>query len=494
MIVLSVFFAACDTSAPSAQALTSRLDGKPVVTLSAQELMQSRAYPKQVLGWAAQHGDALVQALNNAGKNGEGAVGLQDVAQAAGKNQAEANVPSSHLLVQDRTSKEQRVLGFRRLNEGQAGKALSALSTSSTYLILDPDYFYDHDDAAYREVYPFSVEAVSLSDGSDATVTFSGPQQAYVDGAGNQGGEIVYLQAEPACDPWVDVDCESGGGGGGGTGGGTGGVTQSNEYGNSDAGYVFEPDFSSAPASTSAGAPWLILYGMQITGTEAGAEEAQLYISTGDDYATKAFGKKRKYDFDKRTYSGSYSDCGQEINSPYFGSHSWNRTLRRRENLLGASYPAYYEHVMLPDINVPGVFHYMGNVPRMYCGYGPNTGTKSYFVLNGESTANGVPLADLSKPDVWRMLLTDDDDVYSEFSTEQSWLRSEYVSTYDMATYAIGNVLTKINSNFEWFGSSDDIAPNSGIRNMTKSNVESRYGQAVTNGFFTYDLGVSDRI
>lgn len=506
---LSVASAGCDTSPSEGPLPLSRVDQKPVVVVASKALYEDLAHPKAVVRWAAEHGDALVAATQAADKQADGSsafIPLATLGSGAGKNGTAASAsPSSHLVVFGDHSRQDFVLGFERFVSRRAGanKAQQAASVEGTYVALNPDQFYVHEDAQYNEVYPFSIEATALDGSGTGTLTFEGPGVATLtaDGATTTDPDVLFLTGLTT--PCAELEGVPGGdcpppddGGGGDTGGGdTGGGTSDPDPQEGGSGFQFE-EYATPDFSTGGLKPYLTLYAVMFSGQEAdNSEEIQMYRAEGDDY-TKPFRKKRRYDFDSRYTYGEADRYGTMGFNPYrYGPNTVQQSGHTRAALVPGT-GALQVHIAAPDLNLAGVVYGFENLPKYYFGIEPGNPScgstvacRRFFQHPGEEFATGFPLVYLSDK-TYRFFLADNDHVYTEFSTRRSIYRTESVGTFDINGYIPSPTVHNISSNWETYGSSDDIVSDSGIRGVNKYNVELMGARSFRYNGMRYDLGL----
>lgn len=81
----------------------------------------------------------------------------------------------------------------------------------------------------------------------------------------------------------------------------------------------------------------------------------------------------------------------------------------------------------------------------------------------------------------WRLVLSDDDKDYQDFSRRQQSDFAQDIWTYDMANGTWSEVKTGFTTDRKTSGSSDDPIRESGVRRITKDNVESRLVYGMNN-------------
>lgn len=453
--------AACDSDADLTGPATSALDGRPLVQLSERDFLEDHAHVRDVRARLGAHGEAVVAALNAVGKTGSDApfLPLHSLALGAGKTGGEtADLASRVVTTDERGRRQGYLLGLERLTprNAAAGKGAAALDAGTSYLILDPDFFYVHEDAQGNETYPFDVPAVALDgSGAEATVTFVRQGEVELKAAGKaMDGDpgIVVIEALPYCEANPDdPECSDEGGGGGGDDGDsdTGGGSVSPE----------EPSFDTGVSPTNV---YLSVSLLRLDDNgENGGAELQLYTEPGDDYSLK-FSRNRDYDFDTRFIFWHY-EFGNQYSTVNRSAYVKNG---RRD-----------EWVRVRDVDNVNTDYSFTNMARWYYSnqgtcynrdgtfFAPCTG---YF--QSPTNVDYFPILALGTS-VHRLLFAENDHDYDRFSKRHGTEWSGNVETFNMLTKAWETVFTKVNAEYLFSGSSDDVIPRSGIRQINLDNA-----------------------
>ena len=466
---VALLLAACDQSLDTGQPLTaiSSFDGKPAVRLSAEEFFLDHRHLGDVAEELVNHRDAIRDAFVRSGKANDdsGVIPLFELSSGSGK--AGGFPLSTHLVVREGSRSEQFILGLARIGEESLGKGAQDVQ----YVALDPDTFHEHEDETGQEVYPYEIPATAL-DGSGETVTVVFTEQGvyHVKDSGKTGarGGVVFLAALPACDAQVEPteECDEGGGGGG------------YDDGDSDSGSnTSDPDaLLEAPA-----AEYLSLLAVKLNDSgEDGAAELQMYLASGDNY-TQQYSRNWRYRFDAR----NVFDPG----APRHGTTTVNRSARRTvvTSVCVQGQTILNEWVRTQDVNYKNTEYRFENLDRWVHGYRPDC-SYGYFQLPGAERITGFPIMALGN-DYQRAVMAETDHVYNQFSRRRSGYWGGAVNTYDMETNTWGSKFTEMNAESNYYGSSDDVIPNSGIRRVSIQSVRNR--TALGAAFETYTAGVA---
>lgn len=195
-----------------------------------------------------------------------------------------------------------------------------------------------------------------------------------------------------------------------------------------------------------------------------------MFVKQDDDYDGECFPRSYKYRFDTAIRS-----------DPTNGGYPTSNTLIKGAN--GSWYDT-------PDVDYEDVnYDYFS---RLY--FMPNG--QWYFDYN----VGYFPLFDLTnQPGPWRLVLSDDDKDYQDFSRRQQSDFAQDIQTYNMSSGSWNEVYTGFTTTRKSSGSSDDPIRESGVRRITESNVNVRGGyyefQATkfySGGSFSYTFSLRD--
>jgi hypothetical protein len=248
--------------------------------------------------------------------------------------------------------------------------------------------------------------------------TSPGKTLSSVSGGSSQQPNLVFVNAVPVINPNFIKPPPPGGGGGGGGGGGPTPCTKVYGRGGSTGGPQ-TPEFH----------PYFVFSDVQLVHNYDGdhSMEIQMYVEQNDDYSGHCFPREYKYRFDEASVRGP--------------------------EVKGAT--GIYYHIN--DINFPHVL---------------------YSVLQHPDKAMpGFPLFNLYyQPGPWRLVLVDNDKKYRLFAINHVNPNPFYkdVHTYDMSNGTWGIVHTGFTAKEYKNGNSDDPILDSGVRNITLSNVLAR--------------------
>ncbi len=373
------------------------------------------------------------------------------------KAKAQETLPSHFRITDEAGNTEDFTLGIRQyISDGEAHqKTLAKIGESEDlWLALDSDKFYLDDDENGEEIWPITFEAVHISDASRTlSVTFDKEGFVSAKEPGTNKARVIsepslmFLEAvpileEPCDDPSVIIDCDDGGGGGGGTGGGgTGGRVN---------------DWSRGPSTGTfqSNSTYFVIKSMRLaaTGDGSGASELQMFVKKDDNYQNN-MPISYKYRFDKVVRSNPYLPLS-------------NNTMIQGADKGG--YDDYYYQV--PDINNKGQ-DYNFNIVRY----------RKFF--NGTYLTDNVdffPLFNLTQTGgPWRLVLSDDDKDYADFSQRRSSSYARNIQTFYMDDGIWRSVYTGFTTRSHLFGSGDDPIAESGVRRINEFNVNKR----ISNGY-----------
>lgn len=460
------------------QAEISEVDGQHIVNLDADGLYSSDYFGKFRDRLATDYGGAIIQALNRKIRQADIQSNLSIAAKSLNPIAADvkgvSNLPeigSTHIRITNEEGEvEEFVLTLRPYFYSAQQKAatmnnqIAAMQTGTTWLALDPDRFYLHDDEN-GEIWPVTFPAVSLEDPSRTIkLTFNrngfvssslgSNEEAATDGSSNIRPNIVFLEAMPVvphiiqpCEPndprpechnpppppppgTLRIDHY-------GDGGPTGGFTPSSPY-----------------------QTYLILETIHLYRARDGdgAHELQMFVIQNDDY-----------------------DHNMPIAYKYTFDEFWDGALGGGSQITtGADQREYW----VADINAAGITR------KVYTG----------SLMCGNQKCEGLPIFQLTyASDPWRFVLTDDDKDYREFNRRQDHEYATDIWTYDMADGSWNQKFTGFTVDSRENYSSDDPKKRSGVRNITLQNVNERLGntnslQAIkyySDGYFAYTFSIA---
>ena len=445
----------------------SKIDGQPIVNLNAADFYKSNVLGHMRDKLVATQGRAIIRGLNDriqlSSIQKGYSIAVKDLGQYRSSKTGAPDVGSTHLRVtEDDGETEDFMLTLRpyiqhpkrMAAKGKSG--MRTLSAGNTYLALSPDRFYLEDDENGNEQWPVTFPAVSLSDSSDKImVTFNkdglvSTSKVQDKGTTQSAGEtqLVFIEGTPVVGPnYVAPPCpDCGGGGGGGTSGG-------GDDGNDGSGsYCTEVNGrgSTSNGSNSGLRTYFTVNNVRLwaTGDGDGAAELQMFVKNDDDYDGECFHRSYKYRFDTVVRSNPVDIAGlPNDNTIIEGADKNNNSI-------------YYR---VPDINHDDI-NYDFSINRF----------KYDALLDYWETeyVDYFPVFDLtSRPGPWRLVLSDDDKDYQDFSRRQQSDFAQDIWTYDMASGIWSEVFTGFSTDRKTSGSSDDPIRESGVRRITYDNV-----------------------
>lgn len=455
----------------------SKIDGNPILEMDSQTFYEGDYFEKFRNGLAKSYSREIISELNasarKAKNQNDGFVDagpvLLNTAFRASKSKSAENF-STHFILKDTDGfEEEFVMATRRYipspveDTAKAAEAGSEeLDPEQTWLALNVDRFYLQDDDQGNELWPVTFTAVSMANpDNEIEITFD--QDGLVSTSlhdqkgksNNQDPEdfnLVFVEPVPASmdlPPPGDGDDDTGGGGGGGDSGRINDWTRG------------EPTGTYGAYDTYFGLKTIRL---GWTGDGDGDAELQMFVKNNDNYNYN-FPVSYKYRFDKVVRK-----------HPINGGYSNHSVIEGADK--GGSKNIYYG---VPDVNKIGVdYHFDGRK-----GYQKIFGT--YEKFDNEY----FPLFNLSQhPGSWRVVLSDDDKDYADFSQRRRSEHADYIQTYHLNDGIWRSVYTGFTVREKSTGSSDDPIRESGARRITTSNAQSR---ADHNGNITasksYDNG-----
>lgn len=441
------------------EAALSSYDGQPIITMEDANLTAGNDLEDWTGRLAGAYGPQLVEGINAQAAKAKskvealgGSLLLKDI---ISKRKAGSKAAmSTHLRLSEPDGEtEEFMLSVRRYIR-DAGKAKAsanqAMSAENTWLALSPDRFYLQDDTEGNEQWPVTFPAVNMADSSqkiqvtfnkDGFVSATSPEGKSKSTAGTEPN-LVLVQGTPIIDP-----CEPNCGGGGGSGGG-----------GDDGPYCTEisgrgEDVGGSTAGTQT---YFMIKGIRLLDIYDSDEaaELQMFVKRDDDYDGECFPRSYKYRFDV-VFRGGFANSQN----------------------VGADGRIYD----LPDVDRAGL---------------------TYSILGiGHRDILGFPLFDLTnKPGPWRLVMSDDDKDYQDFSQRGESDYADDIQTYDMSTGSWSEVFTGFSTDRKVHGSSDDPLVESGVRRITKDNVQDRLGsnsnvvasKDYSGGNFSYTFSLTD--
>ncbi|MEX2485727.1 MAG: hypothetical protein WED10_14235, partial [Brumimicrobium sp.] len=455
----------------------SLIDGNPILKMDSNTFYQGDYFEQFRNGLASSYGKEILDELNvsaqkaksmEGGFTDAGPVLLNSVFKASKNKSAESF--STHFILEDPDGfKEEFVLGTRRYippsADGNRAKAANksnkTLDPENTYLALNVDRFYLEDDEQGNELWPVTFTAVSMADpDNEIEVTFD--QNGMVsstyseskhksDTQTSEDFDLVFVEPISATNSELEPIRDDGGGGGGG-GGSTSRIN----------------DWSRGEDTGSYGA-YDTYFGIKNirlawTGDGDGAAELQMFVKNNDNYNYN-FPVRYKYRFDRVVR-----------HDPVHGGYPEHSIIEGADK--GWPYEIYYE---VPDVNQDG-YDYNFNILGFVSHQGSNY---------SEFWSDHFPLFNLSqRPGPWRIVLSDDDKDYADFSRRQQSDFAIDVQTYHMNDGIWRDVYTGFTVEEKNTGSSDDPILESGVRRVTEGNAEDRGGfSGNINAYKYYDGG-----
>lgn len=458
-------------------------DGQPIIEMDDPDYYQGDYFETWSSRLVAAYGKELLAALNeqtvkakSSGKFAGGSVLIKDVL--AGTRAKSGTPFSTHLrLVEPDGETEEFILGVRwYVQDASSGRAKASeattLAAEDTWLALSPDRFYLQDDDRGNELWPVTFPAVNLADNNrQIEVTFDANGFVSATGSGahskaatasTESPNLMLVEAVPIVEPNDVEPCDPCGGGGG-----SGGSGRIDDWSRG------EPTGSYGANST-----YFVVKSIRLiaTGDGDGASELQMFVKNNDNYNYN-FPVSYKYRFDRVVRR-----------DPVHGGYPEHSIIAGADK--GWPYYLYYE---VPDVNYEGVdydFNIIGFVSHQGSNY-------------TEFWTDHFPLFNITQhPGSWRVVMSDDDKDYADFSRRQ---QSEYaadVQTYHMNDGVWRSVYTGFTVREKDTGSSDDPILESGVRRITLNNARLRqnnFGQFTASktypsGTFKYTFALKPAV
>lgn len=468
----------CDVNPSTASAdlpsLTSRVDGRPIVTVSQEDIAFGRGHLGDVRHLVASVSPSLASSLAAKAEPGSDSALLKDVLAATVAKSSD--LTSTHIRTE---TPDGQVSEAILTLEHVPGTGAAAKSATTTVVVLDPDLFGAQD---LDEVESVTVRAsVETPDGL-------GEEDVIIDANGNilspglTEASLYYISATtysereysggPLC--WQSVE------------GGTGFDT-----------YVCDPDVPPPPPPPSSTlkffneASFLALRGVQLSSkAESGSAEVVIHVQPNDDYGLD-YSSQWSYRFDKRLVV--------RVNLANIGSAllKWRARTPRERDSLAIQFQAIQQAAQgsqvtyntrnqgaegilyhVPDVNNQGLFYSFTAMETI--------GARG--VAAGQTKRlDGFPLHELTGQN-WRAMLVEKDnfgygyDNHTRKGVGGGFTHAENVNTYDMAANTHAVVNTRISARRGGLTFSDDVLENSGFRRANQASANARL-----NGFSTFD-------
>jgi len=458
--------ASCDNSSavmetPKQDQEISKIDGNPIINLKETEFYHGNFFNNLRDKLAKNEGSTIVRALNelnNKTKELSSLVPVKELSKYALNKEKTPEIGSTHFRVTDSDGEsEDFVLSLRRYYKNTAKvahKSRSQLKSSTTYLALSPDRFYLKDDENGLEQWPVTFPAISLDDPTDKIkVTFnadglvsSSVSQNSKDKSILSSGELdlVFADATPVVQPSYVLPCDPGCGSGGS------GTLRENDNTRGD-----DPRTPDMPGLYPPERTYFVVHSIKLAseGDGDGAAELQMFVQKSDNYDVQNMPLKYRYRFDNAFRVDPTCNCS---------------IPRNNTNIYGADRHVYE----VPDINSSGIEYDF--VIRWVSPIGTSDWYSHYVGF--------FPLIDLSSHEGnWRLVMSDDDKDYQDFSRRRQTNFYPEIDTHNMSNgnYSLTNTGFTVES--KTYGSSDDPRLGSGVRRITINNVQSQMvgGQVV---------------
>ena len=432
----------------------SEIDAQPIVELKDNELIRSELLEQYRHNITSQYGEALLENLQDQKhkllSSNIYEPNIQLIKDLKLKQKATDQLSTHFKIINEDGSYEEFLMGIRAYvnNITQYQKTISTTQNDDVWIALNPDKFYLEDDDDGNEIWPVTFTANHITDESRSIeVVFdkNGLVSASEIGKFKQSSisnpnlmflePIVIEPCFPIMQKSVSDDCDGGGGGYNPTNP----PSRVNDWSRGE--------FTGDGVGTNT---YVVLKKMSLatTGDGDGAAELQMFVKKSDNDLHN-FPVSYKYRFDRVWRSNPYTVYDDNTIIQGADKGGWTNT--------------YYE---VPDINHDGVDYSFDNITRYKTDvlFGHYTESVDYFPLFNLTQSQGP----------WRFALSDDDKDYADMSRRR--IGSSYilmdVNTYDMDTETWQLTETGFTTRSHTYGSSDDPNLESGVRNITESNMQ----------------------
>lgn len=482
---LAGWLTGCDAS-PSlrpADALptTSRVDGRPIVTVTANELASGSGHLGDVRALVASMSPSLAPTLATRAEAGRESILLKDLFDdgALGKDASRTlDPPSTHIRVETPEGQvSEAVLTLEPV--GHAGSSTvgsSRGSSGTTVVVLDPDLFGAQD---LDEVESVTVRAsVQRPDGLDE-------EDVIIDANGNilsphlteaslyYVSAVTYTEEETAKTPlchWDDPNNP-----------GTGGTNTCQPSGSPP----LPPPGGGSHLKFFNEATFLALRGVQLSSkAESGNAEVVMHVQQNDDYGLD-FSSQWSYRFDKRLV------VRLNLANLAAAFTRWRARTPQERDSLAIQFEAVRQAVQGAQVTyntrnqgAEGILYHVPDVNHQgfYYPFTAMDAIGARGVAAGQTKRlDGFPLLELTAQS-WRGLLVEKDnfgygyDDHTRAGLGGAFTHAEDVNTYDMAANTHSVVNTRIRARRGGLTFSDDVLENSGFRRANEQNLTLRLG------------------
>lgn len=333
---------------------------------------------------------------------------------------------------------------------------VSFFDSQTTWLALDPDIFYLEEDESGNEIWPVTFPAVSLNDASVEieVILAKNGKLRWPDEVQKENNRLLYIGTLDILSP----------------------DDYRTDYEEKYEDYPGKSKNTNSSAAGVTGVDFLALRSLRLIDIDNSSNaKIQLYLGRGDNYNVKyhrnwtsVFDRRNGY-YNRPLWYGLLSDLVFFAEKRILGGHITRNVDGIFDGNMTRSF-AIDRHVYeTPDVQYPNTNYYFTNMR-----------TWSFIVQGGVQPSyqevirqTGFPVAVLTN-NYWRFVLVHNKKKYAYTSARRKSTLENSVWTYNMQNGSYSTVTNKMDAASHRYGNSDRVLLNSGVRRITRNNVNTR--------------------